>query len=225
MEFKKDKIELPFATIVLGLLFCAVYLFKVGESYFYDYPVYYIYLSIPDVINIALKAIFFYMVVIAVYISVMSWELARVCFLASVCLTAALKIYAMLSLYLSGGASVLAYINRGTIMVLFSLLGFLISIAISNEESSIKIDPRNSFFAFLVFLVLNFFIGLNYHSFFPNSTWQTEDDKVLVGTYKDNLLFRKCVDGKPYFYLEEEKGQKLEMFKINTSGVLALRCM
>lgn len=225
MEFKKDSLELPVATIVLGLLFCAVYLFKVGESYFYDYPAYYIYLSIPDVINVALKAILFYVVFIAIYVALMSWKLAGLSFLCGACATALMKLYSMFQLYLSGEESVLLYLNKGMMSLLLPLLGFLISISFSNKGSSIKFHPRSCFFAFLVFLGLNFFIGLNYHSVFPNSTWQTEDDKVLVGTYKESLLFRACVGGKPYFYLEEDKGQKLEMFKINTSGVLALRCM
>ncbi|HHB7758529.1 TPA: hypothetical protein ACN7MJ_002564 [Klebsiella pneumoniae] len=225
MEFRKESFGIPIATLALGLLFCAVYSFKVGESYFYDYPSYYIYLSIPDVINVALKAILLYMVVIAIYLALMSWELAVVSFFWGACFSALIKLYAMFKLYLSGEDHILLYVNKGMTPLLFALLGYLFSKSFSDNKTSISFHPRIGVFAFLVFLSLNFFIGLNYHSFFPNSTWQTEDGKVLVGTYKESLLFRQCAAGRSFFYLEEDKGQKLEMFAINTSGVLGLRCM
>ncbi|EMR6451199.1 hypothetical protein WJU70_003516 [Enterobacter cloacae] len=225
MEIKKERFDIPLTTIVLGLLFCAVYLFKIGESVFYDYPSYYIYLSLSDVINVALKAVLLYMILWAIYIAFMSWEIAGISFLIGACCSVILKLYAMWRLYKNGEDSLLVYINKGMVPLLFSLLGYFLSKSFVKRSAGVIFIPIFGVFAFIVFLAFNFFIGLNYHSFVPNSTWQTEDHKVLVGTYKDSLLFRACVNGKSYFFLEESKDQKLEMFDIDTSGVLTLRCM
>lgn len=225
MKLKMDSFSVPVATLFLGLLFCAVYSFKLGEAYFYDYPSYYIYLNIPDVINVALKVVLIYSILLAMYIALLTWDGAGFSFLIATCLLAIIKLFLMAKLYKSGQTHTLVYVNVGMTYLLCAALGLFLNKSFVRNESVISVNYRFAFLTFIVFLSLNFFIGLNYHSFFPKSTWQTEDGKILVGTYKDSLLFRQCFNGKSFFYLEEAKEQKLEMFEIDTRGVLTLRCL
>lgn len=225
MKIKKEFFSVPIATLFLGLLFCAVYSFKVGEAYFYDYPSYYIYLSVPDVINIALKVVLLYSILLGMYIALLSWDGAGYSFLLATFLLAAYKLFLMSRLYQHDQGSTLAYVNAGTTFLLCAVLGLLLNKTFARNGNDLEVSFKFGFLTFIIYLALNFFIGLNYHNFFPNSTWQTEDGKVLVGTYKDSLLFRQCSNGKSFFYLDEAKNQKLEMFDIDTSGVLTLRCL
>lgn len=225
MKLERKSFNVSFATFSLGLLFCAVYSFKIGEAYFYDYPSYYIYLSVPDVINISLKVVLLYSTLISMYVAFLKWEGAGYAFLIATTLLIAQKLFLMSKLYMSGTADVLAYVNVGSTSLLCATMGLLLSKAFIRDGESVSFNFKFVFLSFITYLLLNFFIGLNYHSFFPNSTWQTTDGKVLVGTYKDSLLFRQCYNGKSFFYLEEAKDQKLEMFDIKESGVLAFRCL
>lgn len=225
MIIKKESMAISVTTILTSLLFCAIYSFKLGESIFYDYPSYYIYLNFQDVINYSLKALWFYgfFIMGAVVIRIQWYPriALMILFLAAIIN----KIVKMFMLYHSGNGSALGYMNVGTILILVVLLAHFLNKSFVFSQGRVKIYSGYSVVGIVCFLLLNIFIGLNYHSVFPNSTWQTVDGKVLVGTYKDSLILRECKAGKSFFYLQEPKDQKFTMIESDTSGVLGLRCL
>ena len=127
MKIKMDAFSVPGATLLLGLLFCAVYSFKLGEAYFYDYPSYYIYLNIPDVINVALKVVLIYSILLAMYIALLTWDGAGYSFLIATCLLAVVKLFLMAKLYQNGQVHTLVYVNVGMTYLLCAALGLFLN--------------------------------------------------------------------------------------------------
>lgn len=225
MIIKKKNITFPAASIFTCLLFCAIYSFKFGEAIFYDYPSYYIYLNLQDVTNYSLKALWFYgfFIIGAFLIRVQLYP--RVAFVFLLVSAIFNKVIKMFLLYHHGNGTTLGYINAGSMFIFVVLLAHYSSKTLTINQESIQLNSGYAGISISCFLLLNIFIGLNYHSIFPKSTWQTTDGKVLVGTYKDNFILRECKGGKSYFYLQEPKDQKFQMLDVNTSGVIGLRCI
>jgi len=217
----KIKNELPIATFLTATLFIFVYVFKAGEAYFFGYPQYYIYLDTSEVINTALKLLVFFLFIVSLaYVT----QLNKKTFIVLLTILCLYKIVKMIILYKEGGLTIQNGINTSTTYTLTLLLIYFAPRSFSYESNTIKIRIEKFIESLAIALILCFFIGWNYHSFMPESIWQTEDNKVVVGRYQDKFILRQCMSGKPYFYLEDVGSNVYEMFYINTSGTLLLRC-
>lgn len=219
MRIKKD---LPTVTVCTVMLFVFVYAFKMGEAYFFGYPQYYIYLDTSEVINASLKllTLCFLVLIFAISASLTYKILAYVI----LCIAIINKVIRLTTHFNNGDLTTNGAINLGTSYILVALLLILIPKAYIIATNSITLKALPSLCVTVLFLILSFFFGWNYHSFFPGNIWQTEDQKIVVGRYQDNFILRQCYEGKPFFYLQPVANSKFEMFAINTDGVLNLRC-
>lgn len=218
MRVKKD---IPLITLLTLFLFIFVYAFKLGEAYFFGYPSYYIYLDTSEVINASLKLLIIY---INIFCAALLVQDDKKLIYALLAFTIIAKIIRIILHFREGDLTTSAAINLGSIWILIPLLMLCIPNACRNTFNSIDIKPGRSLLVVGITMVLSFFIGWNYHSFFPGNVWQTIDQKVVVGRYQNNFILRQCTQGNAYFFLQPIANSKFQMFAIDTSGVLMLRC-
>ncbi|MEL0580542.1 hypothetical protein AACK17_18630 [Pectobacterium punjabense] len=217
----KIKNEISSATFLSIMMFISVYAFKSGEAMFFGYPSYYIYLDTNEVVNTLLKLSFVIMTLTALSLFI---RIPTNFFIFLIFIAITSKLIRIGILSHRQPLDLMTAINIGNSYILFISLLYLIPRAVKKESENYSLNAKPCMLAVLTFIGFSYFLGLNYHSFFPGGIWQTDDEKVVVGRYQDKFILRQCNNGKALFYINEINNNKFESFKINTRNVLLLRC-
>lgn len=222
----KQKVEIPFITLLASILFIACYSFKAGEAFFFGYPAYYIYLDLSSVLNLSVKLLF----VLVLSFGSMVWlfdddgklKVKSVKYLILIIVVVevfftALKINRReqdFVSYISGGMGLLCCY----LMVYFSVNSF------KKTEEGLLINVWGVL-PTLVFLPAFFFItGINYQNQFGSMLWVTKDNQFVIGEYKDSLILKKCVDGESVFYLKDYKDNEFKSSLVDVTSNANFRC-
>lgn len=219
------KADIPTVTIITSVLFFAVYAFKVGEAVYFGYPVYYINLDVTEVVNLAIKMLFFifaFASVLFVKEDKKPWKKnSKTYFVVFLVLFYAFSTY----LNVSGGdwdavslIDLPAVIGAGMLMVFFGKECF------KKQDDQWFLSLPASGMTLVLMAIFSFLVGVNYHRQFPEILWKTNDGDIVVSQYKDGFLLKHCDKGMGYFKIQEYKDSKFYGVSSREVSGVEIRC-
>ena len=76
----------------------------------------------------------------------------------------------------------------------------------------------------MLMAISSFLAGINYHNQLGSTLWKTDDNKYVIGEYKDNLILKECVNGEGIFTLREAKDNQFKEASVDVTANINFRC-
>lgn len=222
----KPIVDFPLVTALSGLLFMSAYFFKVGESVYFGYPSYYIYLDLTEVINLSLKMMAFMCGTIGVLHIIFdsSWKLNKHALWVIIISTILAEVTNVYFRIKSRDWDYVSYLDV-SFLVLAGLGMFYFSVrCFVKGKDGIHVIPSGVVLAVFFMALFSFLSGVNYHRQIGSTLWRTNDNKYVIGDYKDAFLMKQCVAGKGVFTIQDYKNSDFTEVDVGKDARKLLRC-
>ncbi|TKK36393.1 hypothetical protein [Pantoea agglomerans] len=222
----KTTLDFPLVTAISGLLFMCAYFFKVGESVYFGYPSYYIYLDLTEVINLSLKMFAFMCGTIGVLHLIFdsSWKLNKHALWGIGISTVVAELTNIYLRIQEQDWDYVSYLDISFLMVAGLGMFYFFVRSFIGGDGRVHVIPSGLALSVFFMALFSFLSGVNYHRQIGSTLWKTADNKYVIGEYKDAFLMKQCVNGKGIFSIKEYKDSDFTEVNVAKDARRMLRC-